>query len=160
MKQAMLYFFILLYYLLSELIYQVAVYQEQGLVRYMIAPALCIFTRLILAVPTIRLLGVWVGIIFTVADFFSFSHLTLGWIFTVPTLFTKDSIKYLKHVEFDCAMLPIAAILAVILSIVSFFFPYQSVANELSQHLLMFVIISVIGFIFRMIVTVILKRNN
>ena len=160
MRQYMPLIFFFLFYLLSELTYQVAIYQSQGLVRHISAADLCWLNRLILVIPTTRLLGVGIGIVFTLATLFTFTHITLGWIFTLPSLFTKDPDKVLNHIEFDCAMLPFANIAAIILSIISFFVPYKSVANSLSPYWLHFAGISVLGFFVRMTVAYVLQNKS
>ena len=112
----------IIFIVVSELLYMVASHQQLGLIPYPIgATIFCYLTHLILLVTCIWYCGWIAGIILFLCDFLGVVHATIGWIFMVPTLFYDEDAQFYKLGRREVALLTPALLVTVIFCITSFF---------------------------------------
>jgi len=113
--------FIIIFIIINELLYQVASNQRMGLNPYPFGSTiLCYITHFILLVTNIWYLGWIAGIIVFLLSFFSMLHSTIGWVFSIPTLFYTDESQFFRLVRRQVSLLTPTLLISLIFCIISF----------------------------------------
>ena len=148
--------FIIFYVIANELTYIIALRQQMGLCRFISAGDLCWANRIILAVLCIWYCGWIVGIVLIVFSLFGLLHATIGWILTIPTLFTVDERKLRRVTDMECGLLIPLDILWLVFAVLSFFLTsYKSLLPFIGTSTAIIVIaaVLVIGFLIRAVIS-------
>lgn len=147
-------FFIILYIIANELTYMVAIHQQMGLCRHISAGDLCWINRIIMAVLCIWYCGWIIGIALIAFSFFGILHATIGWILSIPTIFSQDENKLLQITEIEYRLLIPMNILCLAFTILSFFLSQFRSCLDLFGSSFRVIVISailVVGFVARML---------
>ena len=148
--------FVVLFIISNELTYMVAVNQKMGLVRHISAGNLCWMNRIVLIVPAIWYCGWIVGIILFLFSLFGLLHATIGWILSIPSLFSKSEKTIYSIVELECGLLIPINVICLVFTVLSFFFAkYKDVYylfNSL-QSVCVLAAVLIVGLIARLIVS-------
>ena len=114
--------FLIFFVLSSQLIHSVAMDQQTGFNPYPFGTTIfCLLQHPLLLIMSIFYLGWLWGIVLFLCHLFGIVHMTISWIFDMPTLLAKDFDKLMKFMKFKIGMLAPMLIAILAFTIISFF---------------------------------------
>ncbi len=114
--------FIIIFVISSQLIHSVAVDQQTGYNPYPFGTTLfCLLQHPILLVASIFYLGWLWGVVFFLCHLFGIIHITVSWIFDIPTLLAKDVNELVRFMKLKISLLAPMLIIVLVFTIISLF---------------------------------------
>lgn len=114
--------FLIFFILSSQLIHSVASDQQTGFNPYPFgATIFCLLQHPFLLIMSIFYLGWLWGIVLFLCHLFGIVHMTVSWIFDIPTLLAKDFDKLMRFMKLKIALLAPMLIAILVFTVVSFF---------------------------------------
>ena len=142
----MLVLYVVIFILSSQIIHAVAVNQQTGFNPYPLGSTLlCMIQHPLLLTMSIYYLGWLWGIAIFLCHFFGIVHMTVSWVFSIPTLLAKDYDRIIQIKEIELALLSPMFIIVLVFTVVSFFVAqYKSLLLFLQNNISILIISSIV----------------
>lgn len=141
----MIVLFILLFIIASELTYSVATQPLLGYNPYPFGtPIICVIIHVLILVNCIFYLGWLIGIILFICHMITIPHMTIGWVFALPSLFFTSEKQYFKYFNLQLSsLIPLLIVLIAFFVISIFVSEYSCLYDSLESPVLTLIIIVV-----------------
>jgi len=154
--------FIIVFVLASQLVHSVAVDQQTGYNPYPFGTTIfCLFLHPLLLTLCVWYLGWLWGILIFLCHLFGIIHMTVSWIFDIPTLLAKNTKQLINFMKLKIAILTPMVVVTLFFTILSFLVTdYKSLFYLLSQNISYIVIAGIVVTVFSIIRLFVAKATS